>query len=569
MTKTRTPRQILRAALLPLSVTACCLLASCAVPVAPTGGPADSVPPRVELAVPANGEVNVTTTVVRITFNEYITETSLQQALSITPEPAERPELRWRKKTAEIRFKRELESNTTYIITIDTKLRDSHGISLTSPITLAFSTGPQINRGKISGRVLEPVQGRGIPSVQVFAYPIPDGVGLDSLPPVPLYRTETGADGRFQFDYLSLRAYFVLAVHDRNGNRRPDNLESIALPPLAAILADSSEGDVARPWITTVLDTVPPSIRRVESLSPSRLAVRYSEDVGLDKIDTRDWSLADSLSEERVDVEFVYQLPDERRQVFLQAVPMRSGAYSLTPGAVTDSVGNPGMRQKTYVQVDETRPEAPHQFVGFEPRTAGALLHPSRRPAVIFDRPATPGEVSEWVSVEDTAGAALQFSSTTLDGVRHLLAIDGSEKGEPFVIKVLMDSTAAGDSTRIQRFSYLTGRQLGGIVGVIADVPPESEIFVEAFSTRERLAARSSRRKPDGTFSIAFLREGSYMLRMTLDTNGNGRWDGGSIDPYRPAERVFWTSDSVRVRPRWDTDVDTIRIPQFLPDQQP
>ncbi|MDX1741723.1 MAG: Ig-like domain-containing protein, partial [Rhodothermales bacterium] len=519
-----------------------------------------------ELAVPANGEVNVSTTVVRITFDEYITEASLQQALSITPEPTERPEIRWRKKTAEIRFKQELESNTTYILTVDTKLRDSRGVSLTSPITLAFSTGPRINRGKISGRVLEPLRGNGAPSMQVFAYPLLDGADLDSLPPTPLYRTETGEDGRFQFDYLSLRAYFVLAVRDRNGNRRPDNLEVIALPPFATIFADSSDGGVARPWLTTVLDTVPPSIRRVESLSPSRLAVRYSEDVLLTDSEGKEWGVSDSLRDEPVDVEFVYQLPDDRREVFLQTRPVRSGVYYLMPGVVTDSVGNPASQQRTNFRVDPTRSDAAHRFVGFEPRNEGTPLHPSRSPIVIFDRPATPDEIMQWVSVEDTAGATLGFTSTTRDGVRHLLAVVGSDQGSPFVIKVAMDSTAAIDSTRQQQFSYLSNRELGGIVGVIADVPPEQEIFVEAFMTGDDLAARSSRRNPDGTFSIGQLREGSYTLRMTQDTNGNGRWDGGSIDPYAPAERAFWASDSVRVRPRWDTDVDTIRIPQFMPD---
>ena len=58
----------------PATVYIVCLaalaFASCAVPVAPTGGPPDREPPVIESIEPANGAVNVTSSVIRIAFNE-------------------------------------------------------------------------------------------------------------------------------------------------------------------------------------------------------------------------------------------------------------------------------------------------------------------------------------------------------------------------------------------------------------------------------------------------------------------------------------------------------------------
>lgn len=540
------------------------LSAGCAVPVAPTGGPPDRQPPAVDSVEPANGAVNVATSAVRITFNEYITESSLQQALSITPEPQERPELRWSGRTAEIRFRSDPEPNTTYILTIDTRLRDSHGVSLTAPITLAFSTGSEINRGRIQGTVLTPLRGRGAPGTQVFAYPLTESADLDSLPERPLYRTETDASGDFQFEYLSARPYFVLAVRDRNGNRRPDNLETLAVPPVKAILADTAGTRIEHPWITTVLDTVAPEIRRIEAISTSRLTVRYSENI-VEAQDPASWTLADTLRQRSFTIRAAYFLPEDPRQIYLQTEPLRLDAYVLIPAAVRDSVGNRATRSPVTLTVGSPPEEGPARFLSFiplVPREEGPL-HPAVPVGVLFDRPVESREVRDWIALEDTTGNALPYSISSPDGVRQLLAVDGADDGIPFQVRVLEDAPVSADSTARRVFSFLTGRQLGGVVGVIDRVGSDTTLVVEAIRSGRSEAAGSAVVDESGHFAIGRLEEGSYTLRITRDDNDNGRWDGGAIAPYTPAEPLFWTPDSLRVRARWDTDVDTLRIPHF------
>jgi hypothetical protein len=541
------------------------LLSSCAVPAAPTGGPPDRQPPRIESIVPDNGAVNVTTPVIRITFDEYISEPSFLQALSITPEPSERPDVKWKKNTVEISLRQSLEPNTTYIVSLDTKLRDSHGVSLTTPITQAFSTGPEINRGKISGKVVEPLRGKGVAGMQVFAYALPDSGALGDLPERPLYRTETDASGEFLFEFLSARPYFVLAVRDRNGNRKPDNLEVIAVPSSEAIPADTTGEKIANPWITNVRDTIPPEVRRVEGISPTQVSIRYSEDVVLAIPDTLTWSVSDSVQLLLFDVKHAYQLPDNLRRILLHTAPLQPGSYSLLTGVVEDSVGNRARPDRFAFSVASDLDDDDAVFLDFIPSIApdDSKLHPSVRPGVIFSKPIDIEQLKNLVAVEDTSGNALDFSVSTADGVRQLLNVEAARNGRLFRMRVATPSAASTDSTVARLFSYLTERELGSIVGVIADVPAATSVLVEAIGSGDGRVAGSAVADASGRFAVTMLQQGGYTLRFTRDDNDNRRWDGGGVEPFVPAERIAWRSDSLRVRARWETDVDTLRIPVF------
>ncbi len=56
------------------------LLASCAIPSAPTGGPRDTQPPQLVEVSPQPGSVNVETQSFDFTFNEYVDRASFEQA---------------------------------------------------------------------------------------------------------------------------------------------------------------------------------------------------------------------------------------------------------------------------------------------------------------------------------------------------------------------------------------------------------------------------------------------------------------------------------------------------------
>ena len=67
---------------------------------------------------------------------------------------------------------------------------------------------------------------------------------------------------------------------------------------------------------------------------------------------------------------------------------------------------------------------------------------------------------------------------------------------------------------------------------------------------------------PGSTFVVRELTEAQYRFRAFGDRNGNGRWDGGTIQPYRRAEPVTWSESATELRPRWTSVLPApLRIP--------
>ena len=71
-------------------------------------------------------------------------------------------------------------------------------------------------------------------------------------------------------------------------------------------------------------------------------------------------------------------------------------------------------------------------------------------------------------------------------------------------------------------------------------------------------------------FEFAELPDGQYRFRAYLDRNDNGRWDGGQVQPYVPAEPVTWLDEPLEARPRWTTELPApLRIPVLGPRPTP
>ena len=294
------------------------LFASCANPVAPSGGPRDQRPPSIAQTTPVRDTINVSTDteVLRIEFSEYVERSSLPGALSITPTFEQRPQFSWSGRTVEIGFPSPLRDSTTYIFSLGTDLSDAHGVSLENPITVAFSTGPRINRGQIGGLVVSGAQGDVQEGVDVYAYGVsPRAVGPPQpLPERPSYRTQTGEQGRFGFDYMREGRYYVVALRDNNRNRQPDVGEPYAVPPRFALRADSAAGSVPVPWLLTRPDTTAPYLQRVRPVSRQRLRLSFSEPVRLQTRRAEAWAPRDSARGTPVEVQGVFTVPDRDRK---------------------------------------------------------------------------------------------------------------------------------------------------------------------------------------------------------------------------------------------------------------
>ena len=321
------------------------VLAGCAVPIPPTGGPPDSTPPSLSSSIPADGETGVTTNTLEFEFDEPIDSRSFRTAFSITPDLPGAPEFAGSGRTVKVRLPGELREATTYIVTLGVALRDVRGVALAAPLSFAFATGSDIDTASMTGRIVQIDDGAAARGVDVFAFSSADSTSLEAG---PLYRTQTGSDGRFTFSNLAESTYFVVGLRDSNRNRRIDTGESVALPPIAELAADTLARELSRPWILFRPDVDPPRIDRVRAMASDQLELRFSEPLALSLnnpfpggfASKHDLSIADSAGGIGASVGDVWFTESRPRILMAKTDELAPGRWILRGGlAVTDSSG--------------------------------------------------------------------------------------------------------------------------------------------------------------------------------------------------------------------------------------
>ena len=536
---------------------------------------------------------------IRLTFSEYVERTTLSEALSITPSMEGRLRFSWSGPSVTVELPTRLRDSTTYIVSLGTELSDARGVSLEEPITLAFSTGPRINQGELAGQVASPRRGAAQSGVDVFAYATPDTAERQAptpLPEQPAYRTQTGEDGRFSFDYLLEQRYYVVAVRDNNRNRRPDPGEAMAAPPHPALPADSGGTEVPVPWLLTRVDTTGPSLQQAQPLSRQRVQLSFNEPVRLGSQAPADWALRDSTTDARVPVRAVYTAPDRDDAVVLRTEAMDSTRHWLAvgPALVTDTLDQ-GARPDTArfgaVAREDTTQTRFQSFVptGLSPDTADIYpLLPGGAPGVRFNQAPDSSELRERLSVRDTAGTAWSYTLDSPDGRTYRLQTDPPlEAGEMMEVEVAA-RPGGPDTTYQRRYRRVTNRRLGALEGraLRADTTLPISRLIERTPAADTAAAaradttaralvelqpeetdlpvdpRQQTVVPGSTFVFRQLPEGDYRFRAVLDRNENERWDGGRIQPYVPPEPLTWSRQPAEARPRWTTVLPAaLRLP--------
>jgi len=216
-------------------------LFGCANQLPPSGGEDDTTPPKILKIYPAGNTLNFKGNSISIDFSEYVDRRSLKDAIFISPKPSGELKYNWSGTSVEIEFPGELQKNTTYTFIIGKGLKDIHNNFITAPIQFAFSTGPVIDNGKISGKIYS---GK-TDNVMVFAY-INRGQDDSLMNPnkiFPDFYTQTDENNRFSFYHLPKGKFRLFALKDNNRNLLYDiGADEISVPDSEIKIEDTLSG---------------------------------------------------------------------------------------------------------------------------------------------------------------------------------------------------------------------------------------------------------------------------------------------------------------------------------------
>lgn len=194
--------------------------------MAPTGGPADTTPALVESITPPSGTRNLLEPHFTVEFDDYI-DRGIRN--DITVAPLTRLNSSYSGDAISIWFDEPPLPNTTYAITIGTNWKDLRGNSAPDATTIVFSTGPDLDSGRITGTVSATT--KNFQNVTVLAYPHADTLSADFNPrkTIAPYQVPVGTQGTFTIGGLKDGVYRLVAVRDANRNQLPDHDEEYGI----------------------------------------------------------------------------------------------------------------------------------------------------------------------------------------------------------------------------------------------------------------------------------------------------------------------------------------------------
>lgn len=547
---------------------------------APSGGPRDTIPPKVVAAFPDPGSVNVPLKGTRIvlTFNEYVT---LKNAANILLSPPQSKMLKTKVKgkSVIIDFEEELKPNTTYTIDFTEAIADNNEGNFLPGFSYVFSTGDQIDSMFLTGTVvdskkLDPVKGA---TVMLYKDQADSAVFLRK--PYAVVRTDDW--GYFCIPFIQDTTYRLYAIKDANNNSLYDKeTELIAF-----------NNTTVRP-LYKVNDTIPE----------------------MQKYDMKDTL---SCQSRRSEYELVLfrEKPDKQYIVNTVRVSPRMSYITFNaPNAWIDSLwiaGYPADRVITQfnreqdsleIWLNDRRPapDSLHLFVSYRKTDSLNVLHAFLEHVPLLQRTKDgkplPKTRKKNYNHEDTTcvyefqaeptnieqdGLAIEFKNPIIE--EHFKDIEFKytnpkqqefsaemditrdstnirryimrpkvkfQKGYDYSIKIphraFRDINGFYSDSLVKKLTLPTDENLSTLILEVKGV--DKKYVVELLNEKRDNVLRTYVIDSDSSLSFPYLKEGSYAIRFTEDGNRNSIVDTGSLLEHRQPEKVrFFEFEGVKL----------------------
>ncbi len=193
------------------------LFTGCAQIGAPTGGPRDTLAPKLVSAFPKEFTTGFSEHKITLNFNEYVDVKDIPANVIVSPYPAVAPVIDYKLKTVTVKLKDTLHENTTYAIDFGNSIRDNNEGNPFRNYTYVFSTGTKIDSFTLTGNVTVSETGKPDSTLIVMLYRYADDSAVQKRKPDYIARLDSG--GHFLFRYLPASYFKIFALKDGDGSK--------------------------------------------------------------------------------------------------------------------------------------------------------------------------------------------------------------------------------------------------------------------------------------------------------------------------------------------------------------
>jgi uncharacterized protein (DUF2141 family) len=514
------------------------LVVSCAQVIPLTGGEEDIYAPTIDSSktLPLSGTTNFIGDEIKIKFNEYIKLNNPNDNIIITPRLKKKPTITVNNKTFKLRFNEQLEDSTTYVINFNGAIQDITEKN-DSVFQYVFSTGNYIDSLSISGRVTDAFTNLPLEKILIAVYPAKDCDEVSSFDSIPYkikptYLSQTNKKGIYKINYLKPESYYIFAIEDKNKNLlfdADDERIGFLFQPINVITQQhtanfrlfSVESDDTK--LTKTTFDYPGQLTVILSNEPKQF--KLWSDVELLTYDTQK---SDSLiywlkKSPSSTIPFYYQLnnsiidtikpiyhqPKIKKDVLKLTFNLKNGFIQPNEDLII-SVNEP------IKFVDSSK----IHFYNIDSNKVRVDYHIDNLTNIIFN---TNGSKAYYFSIDSLAFKSIYNHSS----IRKIS----------------------------KTFTNYSAEDYYGSINLTLDSLKEGNYIVELLDRKNNVIQSKQIDSTQSKITFTNLPPSTYHLRLIKDDNQDNKWTSGSLQDKKQAEKVYYLSDQIKLRSKWNNDI--------------
>jgi len=530
------------------------LFTRCANQVPPGGGEIDRIGPKILEFVPKEGTVNYKENYFEITFSKYVEKRSAQSAIFVSPAAPKGFIYDWSGKTLTVTFKDTLKQNTTYTITIGSSVEDlTNRNKMKEPASFAFSTGDKIDHGKISGKIYD----NNSEGVMIFAYRY-SGKEINPEKQKPDYLSQVGKNGKFTLQGISIGDFHIYGIRNKFGDLiYHKNVDQYGVQNKDIALKDSIK-DVD--LFLSIEDTIAPKVSKVFMNNRNHLTVEFNKPIDSSKVSPSDFIIADTINHLNIKPKYFFK-GDARQNQFYIAFNDTLGKnidWVIESKGIPDLFSNQSTLEKNSFTLKNDRDTIGLKVI----KVYGSLPEDK----IDYDNPDIFITFNDAVDIEvlkqritllDSKSANLNYKLQRLDDAQWKLTPDTKLKqNSEYLVKT--DFKKFTDFKGIKRDTIYqtklrTANELdfSGVSGNIETAHDTLSAIVVLQNITNKKLNYSQKVNTKKQYDFRKVIPGKYLLWGFKDRNKNGKYDNGTIKPFKLAEEFKYYPDTLNLRARW------------------
>lgn len=518
-------------------------ITGCASMQQPSGGPKDSIPPKIVKETPANLTRNFATREIEIEFDEYVKLNNEFTEFSISPDVDAIPELRIKKKSLFIKLPDTLAENTTYSLNFGKGLVDVNESNPLLNYSYVFSTGNEIDSLTLSGNVISSYILEPEKDIVVLLIPIKQD-SIFGKRKANIF-TRTDSSGNFQFKNLSENTYRIYALKENNNDRiynSPD--EEIAFLKDSIVLDKNISGIKL-----STFKEIPTNFRVLENKieNTGRILLAFNKSVANPSLKVLNNT---SLNDNKI-VEFT----KTRDSAFIWLPELSFDTLDIELSQNSIPLDTILLRRNKNDKYDRA--------ILMSDNLAAQRVDAIKNVVFTASAPIESADISKIKLLEDTI--RVNNFQLTLDNDNQRKA-NLTYRWRPRRTYLLELEEGAfighfGEKSQSgqRKFTFDDTENYGDIILNI-QLPDSNNYIVELIKEDKTQVAAVHNINSSQKINYKQFPGGNYSVRIIYDDNANQIWDTGNLAEKKQAEQLWYWNKIVTIRPNWEQE-EIITVP--------